>query len=210
MIFTIELDGIVVRYRLQKSGSWRALRDDLQLSGDDYTTMDPESVDSLTPKGTTLELEGTHYKVNPSEATLTDAVLGSASTCFRTVFPRVPSVDQLRQTIAAGDDSHMNVHVLNIDGLFELRQRPPFDITRNDPSVVVRHETFAAGNGYVGPQAARSRQLINDLYDSSIEAWLEHLRTGETQEFSDLPSEMSRQQVLAALETLRQDWRPQY
>jgi hypothetical protein len=210
MLFTVELGGLDIRYRLQKSGSWRLLLDDLRLMADDFTTTDPMNVDGLTPKKTMLKLDGTIYKVNPTEWSLMDAVLGSASMCFRTEFPKTPPIDHLMEVIAAGDDSYMNILVLNVEGTFELRQCPPFDISRNDPSIVVRHETFVAGNGYVGPEATQLKQLIDDFYDSSLEAWIEHLRTGETQEFSDLPSQKSRYTIFDELESIRRNWRAQY
>lgn len=45
-----------------------------------------------------------------------------------------------------GDDSCHNLLVLNVYAKFELRSWHPFDERRNDPSIVLRHQTFAAGN----------------------------------------------------------------
>lgn len=104
----------------------------------------------------------------------------------------------------------MNVLILNVDGGFELRQRPPFDISRNDPTIVVRHETFIRGNDYVGAAAAGDDRLIRQLYESSLEAWLEHLKTGETQEYSDTSSQRDKQELLDEVEKIRSGWTPQY
>jgi hypothetical protein len=68
--------------------------------------------------------------------------------------------------------------------------------------VVVRHETFSAGNDYGGLEASKDDSHINGLSLSFMEGWLLHLGTGETQEYSDLPSSRSYQQIQDELELL--------
>lgn len=84
MLFTVELDGLGVRYRQLEDGSWRRLGKNKSLAKGDFRTDGPRVVASRSPGfDTSINLDGTDFKVNPSQATLGDNVLGSASTCFR-------------------------------------------------------------------------------------------------------------------------------
>jgi len=208
MEFTIELDGIGVRYRLLKDRKWRKLLKDVRLQESDFRTTDASVVirDS-PPRDSSIVLDGVTYKVNPTVASLADNVLSSASSVIRAKFPAVPQLDQLRQAIRNGDDSQTNALVLNAQGSFELRPRPPYNISLNDPTVVVRHETFIAGNGYVGAEAAKHAQFIDEIYATSIDAWIAHLKTGKTQVYSELPSRRSVADLLSELENMRETWK---
>jgi hypothetical protein len=210
MIFTVDLRGFGVRYRLQNDGTWRNLRKDSSLLTSDYRTGDSIMVAKKSPGKGTIELDAAVFKINPSEASLTDKVLGSTSSVFRKKFPKVPQLDQLRRTIASGDDSKMNVLILNVYGDFELRTIPPFDFTKNDPTVVVRHETFVAENDCVGAEAAKDSRPIDELYSSSLEFWIKHLKTGKTQEYCDLPAAKKAEDFIAELRSIQQRWVAQY
>jgi hypothetical protein len=206
MIFTIELKG-VRQYRFQIDKNWRRLDDgDQSLHDSDFRTSSPSEVMSRTPYGTEIEIEGTLYKVSPTVGQISEILYGS-STTFRREFPdSMPNKEQLRAVIASGDDEHANSLILRLDGNFELRQRPPFDINKNDPTVVLRYETFAPGNDYIGLEASRDESHINNLFRSSLEAWLIHLRTGETRAYSDMLPTESSEQLKNEIEALRSKW----
>ena len=77
------------------------------------------------------------------------------------------TIDQLRDLIAAGDDSHHNklritssreIFLSDIVGLEHLE------------GIIGRFETFVAGNGYVGLNAALDQQFIESLY-TAIQTW---------------------------------------
>jgi len=133
-----------------------------------------------------------------------------SSCVFRRDYPEEPILEQLKSTIAAGDDSVNNCLILNVHGKFELKQSPPFNQLINDPSIVVRHETFICGNGYVGPEAAAHDTLMHDLFVSSLEHWKNHLKYHTTQEYSDTHSSKTLKQIQKELEELRKNWQPDY
>lgn len=77
------------------------------------------------------------------------------------------TIDQLRDLIVAGDDSHHNqlritssreIFLSDIVGLEHLE------------GIIGRFETFVAGNGYVGLNAALDQQFIESLY-TAIQTW---------------------------------------
>lgn len=209
MIFTIELSGLARRYRLQKNGDWRRLPNDFSLAESDFRTADPSEVTRRTPYGGEIEIENTKYKVSPTSGNVAE-ILGGKSMIFRRDFPDAPKREQLRAVIARGDDSKINSLILNLNGVFELRQRPPFDIHKNDPTVILRHETFAAGNDYVGVEAAQDGGHIDELFCSSLAGWLNHLKSGQTQEYVTITYRGNAEQTLSEIEQLRGQWVPAY
>jgi hypothetical protein len=207
MIFTVELGaGIGRSYRLQNDGTWRKLEKDYALIEGDFKTSNPSEVTKRTPYGTEIEIEGTLYKISPTTGEFGEILSGN-SRAYRHNFPDVMlSKEQLRAVIATGDDEQTNSLILNLQGQFELRQRPPFDIHKNDPTVVIRHETFSAGNDYVGAEAAQDDDHIDRLFLSSLQGWLIHLKTGKTQDYSNLPCRRSYEQLREEIELLRSQW----
>jgi len=178
MLFTIELTDIGVCYRLQNDGSWRECSEDKKLRETDFTCNDPAEVTQRSIAPETLEIDGKTYDIDPHRWPTKHDQLHHASTLFRRDYPDEPSIDQLRQIIAQGDDAVSNVLILNVYGQFELRQSPPFNQLLNDPSIIVRHETFVAGNGYVGPEATEDEQHIRELFVDSLEYWKNRERHG--------------------------------
>jgi len=209
MIFTVELSGMMNRYRLQSDGGWRKLQNDFSLLESDFRTPDPSEVTRRTPYGCKIVIEDIKYKVSPTRGNVGE-ILGGKSMLFRREFPDVPSIDQLRAELAGGDDSKNNSLILNLNGVFELRQRPPFDIHRNDPTVILRHETFAAGNEYVGPDAAQDDQLVGEVYRGSLTGWLNHLKSGQTQDYIGFLAGTDYEPILGEIKKLREQWVPTY
>jgi hypothetical protein len=211
MIFTVELrGGFDTAYRLQTDGQWRKMERDYSLREDDFKTSDPREVIRRTPYGTEILIDHVQYKVSPTVGQLAE-VLSGDSMVFRRGFPSdLPNKEQLQSVISTGDDEHHNSLILNLYGKFELRQRPPFDINRNDPSVVVRHETFASGNNYVGLEASKDTELIDRLFHSSLQKWADHLKTGSTQEYVGVPATKPIDEIYDEIRLLKEQWIPAY
>ena len=139
------------------------------------------------------ENEGLHYE----------------SLAFRREYPAPPQRAQLVAAIAAGDGSVMNTVLLKLDGVFELRQTPPYDNADPDPSIVVWHG--AQTGDYVGLDASEDDKFIDRLFLTSMHCWLEHLQRRETQLHpNDDCSSMTSAGVEAALEEMRTNWVPAY
>lgn len=185
------------RYRLQRDGSWRRLKK--SALGRNYPEFDrrdePSPEDRLFEelretapyvlrKGR-MELEGRTYEVNPKGGGLAELGLSvdiKPKVC-RITRPKVFSIRELEGVIASGDDSRHNSLVLELRGYFGLME---FEEAREELApVAVRHETFCAGNDYVGFRAARDRRVMGETYLSSLEGWIAHLMTDELNVYQD-------------------------
>ena len=67
MIFTVDLHGLGIRYRLQNDGGWRKLHKNSSLLTSDYRNEDPGLVAKKSPGKSKIKLEGIEFKINPSE-----------------------------------------------------------------------------------------------------------------------------------------------
>lgn len=211
MKFTIELKELDRFHRLQKDNSWRIIDDNRSLIETDFQTNNPGEVLGKSSHEGEIVLDGVKYKVNPTLVDFgNDNVLSTTSLVFRKQFPILPSIDQLRDTIANGDDSKHNSLILNVYGKFELRTRPPYDISKNDPTVIVRNETYSAGNEYVGVKASKDEQHVKQEYKASLEFWIRHLAKGVTQEYCDLASDRKTVDIIAEIKELENNWTAQY
>lgn len=79
------------------------------------------------------------------------------------------TIDDVRDMIAAGDDTHDNQIRVTQAGEVYLSQ----DIVGADSigNLRFRFETFDAGNGYVGPGAAANDEYISRIYRNLIGNW---------------------------------------
>jgi len=213
MLFTIELEYYIEpSFRLQKDESWRECTSDKKLKESDFTCTTASDVIKRSNNKGMLEINGTVYEIDPDQVDFFGGkkYLSYSSSVFRRICPKEPTLAQLKSIIASGDDSTDNCLILNAQGNFELRQSPPFNQLINDPSIVVRHESFVCGNGYVGPEAAAHDTLMHDLFVSSLEHWKNHLKYHTTQEYSDTHSSKTLKQIQKELEELRNNWQPDY
>lgn len=85
------------------------------------------------------------------------------------LYPNVDTltIDQLRDLIAAGDDSHHNQLRITSSREFFLSDIVGLEHLEE---IIGRFETFVAGNGYVGLNAALDQQFIESLY-TAIQTW---------------------------------------
>ena len=83
------------------------------------------------------------------------------------------TLEDLQRLIALGDDSHANQ--IRINYAREIYLSPLVGAQQLD-GICGRFETFDAGNGYVGLEAAANMKYINRLY-RAIQRWREHPRS---------------------------------
>lgn len=81
--------------------------------------------------------------------------------------------EQLKTLIASGDDSIRNQIRIKTDGTIFLST-----IVGNNCLVGIdgRFETFDAGNGYVGEEAARNQEYLDRLYNA-IQNWIKNRKS---------------------------------
>lgn len=92
-----------------------------------------------------------------------------------------PQLSQLLDTLRVGDDSHDNILLLMPSGRFELYAGAGGGAVQHI-RYVTRWETFAAGNGYVGEDAANDHKFYEKhVMPWALEAWEKHKKTGQLQ-----------------------------
>lgn len=77
------------------------------------------------------------------------------------------TIEQLRDLIASGDDSHANQIRIKKDGeifISSLTGAQQLD------GIIGRFETFDAHNGYIGPKAAADAEYVQRMFNA-IQAW---------------------------------------
>jgi len=214
MLYTIDLRGDWVSYRLQRDGSWRRCANPSELSATDFTTASSTEASSrmVLDRGETITLEGTTYVVEPRTWTYSteNRPVTYASLVFRREYPVSPKRSQLVSTIAAGDDSEMNTLVLSVNGNFDLRQTFSCPLRgSHDPSVVMWREAYVSDGHWVGIDASKDDAFIDDEFRTAMECWLEHLQHHETHRYVDMYSG-SLQHIETALDEVERNWHPAY
>jgi hypothetical protein len=204
MKFTVEATIWPVeteRWRLQKDGSWRLLEDDLKINEvSDWMTNRVTGVKSYCKPDGKVTLGAKVYRSNPSEFSLDEEHVSVGAMVHRFSKPHKFTIDELREVIKQGDDSKNNSLVLNLTGHFLLREFN--QQLRDSPEVAVRHETFIAGGGYVGPKAAADDHYIKSVYGAMLQCWVTHLESGEVHQYVDLPATRPIDQLWARVEEL--------
>jgi hypothetical protein len=210
MRFTVDLEGDLDLYRLQTDQSWRNCLNATGLAPTDMLCDTVEDALALNVLKGEFQIENVVFDIEPEPNTGFLPPLHYTSSVFRREFPTVPSVDQLREVIRTGDDSVNNSLILNIDSMFELRSIPPYDFSINDPTCVVRYETFDAGNDYAGVEASEDDDHILTTYALMMSGWVEHLKNGATQLYYDEYSPISIEDLPQMLDEIQKAWVPQY
>lgn len=85
--------------------------------------------------------------------------------------------NQLIQEIASKKDDRDYRLIVDLNGEFKLID---LDLWDDDMEYVIKIETFDEGNGYVGINASKDMRFIDNLYETGLEAWNEHKKTGAT------------------------------
>ena len=199
-------------FRLQKDGSWREISRGDPLLDSDYTTDDPQTICGLRHNHT-VTIGGESLEVNPPLGVRLIADSGKVffytPRVLRKDYPPLPNIDQLREVIEAGNDNADNCLVLKVDASFELIQLNE-DFQIDDPRFVAKLEFFTAHNGYVGPEASANSELIREHYNTLLECWKEHLKTGEINMEADTPPTLSTGELIEEISKIGNNWKNQY
>ena len=87
-----------------------------------------------------------------------------------------PTIDQLRALTAKCDDKSAH-HVLWVHENGDVFTDPipprgaPIDFEEKAVGLKIRYETSAAGNGYVGEDAAKDDKYMGRIYKSLVKEW---------------------------------------
>jgi hypothetical protein len=200
MQFYIELSNFGTSFRLQNDGSWKSSIKGV-LSDDDYLTHDYYEFIRIQQFDTKINIEGKAWTINPEIHTFGDkTTLTYDIFVQRSIFPNVPSREELVSVMKNGNDKYNNSLILNVFGNFELRSF--HNITIEDPTIIVRNETFGAENEYVGPKPAQDNKFIDELYAGCLEGWLKHLQTGETGIYCDNHSKSTPEELIERIKKI--------
>ncbi|QWU14353.1 hypothetical protein SAMN04487895_101656 [Paenibacillus sophorae] len=90
-----------------------------------------------------------------------------------------PTLDQLKGTLSAVDDSQDYVLILKTNAHFELIQGAGAGAVSH-LEYVTRWSTFDKGNGGVGESAASDSIFTSDIMDWASEAWEKYEDDGRT------------------------------
>jgi hypothetical protein len=97
---------------------------------------------------------------------------------------RNPTKEQLQALLAHCDDTAGH-HVLWVANNGDVaiatlpRNWPPAEWQASPLDVRLRYETFLAGNGYVGPEAAEDDGWVGELFDRLTKEWTRVKGTSE-------------------------------
>ena len=79
------------------------------------------------------------------------------------------SLDDFKDLIASGDDTHDNqIRVTRTGKVFLLQDIVGAECLEN---IAFRFETFYAGNGYVGKVASEDKELVTGIYKAIKSNW---------------------------------------
>ncbi len=212
MLYLLHLTSTVEFFRLQKDGTWRKCKYESKMEPNDFSTNDPTIIISKQIVNVAQEINNKSYTIKrEKEITPTkDDQLFYAARILRKDFPPIPTIERLKDVISGGDNKHINVLIIDVNGDFKLKQTPPFDFTIKDPTVCARHEAFTARNDNVGKNAAESANFINSLYRDMLERWVNHLRTGKVNIFVDYSARKGTEAILEELKKMKENWQSQY
>lgn len=190
MKFTIDCETNIGKgptLRLQKDSSWRKIswpepigNDDMEFDDASWAGRIVDAVKQVVYEGVTYEVEaplGKSFSITGDGLTPTENYAEVFHRLHRSKRPYQFTLNEVRQAIAAGDDSTHNCLNVTIDGHVHLtdasRGHP-----KDDPIVAAAYPRFNAGNDYVGNKAARDADHIAECFNHLLQLWKEHLQTG--------------------------------
>lgn len=93
------------------------------------------------------------------------------------------SRQDVEDAVRFGDDSQDNSVVVTLTGKIKVVTLD--EAQRHPEKYAVRHETFDAGNDYIGPDASNHKKHIDSIYENLLNGWAKHLHTGSTSVYVD-------------------------
>jgi hypothetical protein len=169
------------KYRLLKSGGWRACEDGSALDKDDFITFNKKEIIKLQQNIDKIYVDGIEKAVGSQWNSPFDDYLDFNVYAFRNDYPDPPDRKQLENVLKERDKSRTNILVLKVDGSFELYAPSQLKAGIMDPGIVLQYDAyyFNNGNGYANniPQRRSYADYVDDLYSTGIFYWKEHLIT---------------------------------
>ena len=80
------------------------------------------------------------------------------------------------------------------------------NISYEDPTIVLRNETFQSGNEYVGLVASEHTNFINSLYVDSLHYWLLNMESGKTNMYSDYNVSENLEDIIEKIKSLEKEF----
>lgn len=206
MKFYLELTNNIKTFRLQGDKTWREVIS-RELVKTDFTTSHVFEMILLQKMDTSITVGGKKWRVEPDHSTL-----GETDTLYykvyvdRSIFPIIPSKEQLISVIKQGDDRYTNSLILNTYGFYELREFRTMNISYEDPTIVLRNETFQAGNEYVGRVASEHSRFIDSLYIDSLYYWSINMESGKTNMYSDYNVSENLEDIIEKIKSLEKEF----
>jgi hypothetical protein len=167
----VEVDAVWTTHRLKKDGTFKNFtgKHMKEILEDDFTFDNFYEATHWISNHNFIEVEGKKIEVNPTISNLTDPTVSVRHHRMGKPKQSYFSIEELKEVLLSGDDSHHNSLVIDYDGFVHL---VPFDQAKNG-AYAVRFETFIAGNGYVGNKS--SLNDIEDTYLALLQGWASHL-----------------------------------
>lgn len=208
--YTLDL-GIGItgdEYRLEQTRNWRRFNNwENPISSD----LSFKHYDQLVEEKIGIEREGqvligdSQYRLL-SDNPVSFAEISKAPHIFprihRSSQPKTPTRKDLEEIVRNGKDDRNMILVLDVDGEFQLYLADfAFDRIKNyELPVVASYETFLAGNGYLGPDAAKDKAFIENTFLCFLEGWLAHLKSGALGIYESVCSLRSEREIMRDIE----------
>ena len=211
MKFRIEaqLELGLKRYRLQKDGNWRRMSSALsknhpEFCKDDNPQQSDQVYDTLMDAGIFIGTLTNEVEIDGKKHPLKDLEGGTLHEIHQRVYiqpmvyritkPERFTQQEVKSIIAIGNDNVHNTLTLDLEGRVALRQFRGMLLSNCLP-IAVRKSSFCAGNEYIGQEAARDADHVNEQYLSLLEGWVTHLMTGELNIMPDWNSNKSAEEL---------------
>lgn len=206
MFFTLNLErSPFEQWRLQTDGTYRKLERSSDVEPDDQRFMLPGDLRRYYRTDVKANFNGNEIVANRTSGTPGEVSYVFQGISHREEKVRVPAEIELMHLLRGGNDNRHNTLVLTLDGHFDLLDPGEVDIVYN-PTIAARTETYAAGNGYVGPEAASMTEYVHGVYRDMLALWVEHVETGHLNIHDDIGTEEPEADLLARLEAFNAQW----
>ncbi|KAA0965844.1 hypothetical protein FQ087_06140 [Sporosarcina sp. ANT_H38] len=197
MLFTIDTGNILEVYRMKKNSLFEKV--------DVHPKVILEDDKVFTEFNEAKEFAGKleFAVINGEEVDFKSSQIGSYNAEVKPHRTEKPSkelfsIDEVRNILNTGDDSINNSLIIDFDG--NLKLVPFKDAIKGN--YAVRHETFGAGNGYVGPDQSESH--IESTYLMMLDGWEAHLDTHDSH-YMDYTDKTSAEKLIKNIKELLQE-----
>lgn len=205
MKFTIDLKKTIgifnqEHYRWKQDKTWRLVegKDEIKESDKVFTSL--EEVNSLT-RGSNIKikLNGKEIIANRGLVSLKEPTWRLKPAIHRIRKPQIPSREEFIQTMTSANVDHLNVLVIDLNGHFKMLTPHENEEHLKQFSgnyMAVRHESFSAGTGYVGPEILNDKKFLEDVYLNMLHGWYLHLQTNRFQIYVDNHMQFEEEEII--------------